>query len=189
MSLFLQKIKLLSRSAFTVGWILISSAVLIAFLANFFIRSTTQEGFSEGIVFTYVKDTFFKNPPFFDQLENDREFIESQKIYPGLSAVFRVEKANIPEICSQGKGLQPVDHWKIPNGFYLCTYGPPIAEIPYPEATGFMMTILKGYRTTGDFWIISEDFTKGVPKTVKAFNEDNSSIVAEATIVYRRKDS
>ena len=50
-----------------------------------------------------------------------------------------------------------------------------------------MMTVLKGYRTTGNFWIIDEDFTKEIPKTVKAFREDNPSIIAEAKIVYQRK--
>ena len=181
------KLKRFFRSTFNLIWILVAGFLLIIFIANYFFRSTTPEGISEGIVFKFVKDTFFQRPPFFNQSENDIDFLNSQKILPGLSAIFRVEKANISEICINGKGLRPVDHWKIPNGFYFCAYGPGLSEIPYPEATGYMMTVLKGYRTTGNFWIIDEDFTKGIPKTVKAFRENNPSIIAEAKIVYQRK--
>ena len=161
--------------------------VIITFVANYFIRSTTPEGIREGIVFTYIKDTFFQKPPFFNELDNDHNMLEDQKIFPGLSAIFRVEKTNIHEIKEYGVGLKPLDYWKVPNGFYLCTYGPDLTEVPYPEATGYMKTVLQGYRTTKNIWLIEEDFTKGIPSKVRAFREDNQSIIAEAKIVYQRK--
>ena len=187
MTLLIQKIKSFSGSALKIFLIILSSTLVISIVANYFIRTTNPQGISEGILFTYIKDTFFQKPPFFNELDNDHNILKDRKIFPGLSAIFRVEKTNIHEIKEYGDGLKPLDYWKVPNGFYLCTYGPDLTKIPYPEATGYMKTVLQGYRTTKNIWLIEEDFTKGIPSIVKAFREDNQSIIAEAKIVYQRK--
>ena len=161
-------------------------SVIITFVANYFIRSTTPEGISEGIVFTWVKDTFFETPPFFDNEKNDLEILDSQRDFPGLSAILRVEKTNIPQIKDHGDGIQKLDYWKVPHGFYICFYGHNFSEIPFPEGAGYMKTVLRGYRTTQDIWILEEDFTNGIPETVVAYMEDDPSTLAQGKIVYQR---
>ena len=46
------KLKRFFRSTFNLIWILVAGFLLIIFIANYFFRSTTPEGISEGIVFT-----------------------------------------------------------------------------------------------------------------------------------------
>ena len=180
------KLRKFFLSAFRLSGRVVIGLLVIAYISNFLIRSTNKDGVSEGIVFSLIKDAFFQKSFFLDKEENDQGILEDQKFFPGLSAILRVEKTSFPDIKEEGKGLQELDYWKVPNGFYICIYGPDLSEIPYPEGTGYMKTVLSGYRSTKYTWIIDEDFTSGIPSRVKAIREDNPLMIAEGKIVYQR---